>query len=85
MKKLIPLSAALFASAVTIAQPKQTTPNDSLYAGFTTPPNSARPRVWWHWMQGNITKDGIRKDLMWMNRSGIGASRTLMLTWQHHR
>jgi hypothetical protein len=72
MKKLLPLSAALLASAVTIAQPKQPAQNDSLYAGFTTPPNSAKPRVWWHWMQGNITKEGIRKDLMWMYRSGIG-------------
>ena len=30
------------------------------------------PRVWWHWMNGNITKDGIRKDLEWMHRVGIG-------------
>lgn len=27
--------------------------------------------VWWHWMDGNITKDGIRKDLEWMDRAGI--------------
>jgi len=45
---------------------------DSLLQGFLTPPNSAKPRVWWHWMNGNITKDGIKKDLLWMKRSGIG-------------
>ena len=45
---------------------------DSLYKNFVTPPNSAKPRVWWHWMNGNITKDGIRKDLEWMHRVGIG-------------
>jgi hypothetical protein len=39
---------------------------------FRDPPNSARPRVWWHWMNGNITKDGIAKDLAWMKRVGIG-------------
>jgi hypothetical protein len=39
---------------------------------FQTPPNSAKPRVWWHWMNGNITKDGIQKDLDWMSRVGIG-------------
>ncbi|GAB3712906.1 hypothetical protein GCM10027592_51750 [Spirosoma flavus] len=39
---------------------------------FMNPPNSAKPRVWWHWMNGNITKDGIQKDLDWMNRVGIG-------------
>lgn len=44
---------------------------DELYEGFTNPPKSARPRVWWHWMNGNITKDGIRKDLLWMHRTGI--------------
>jgi hypothetical protein len=41
-------------------------------AGFQNPPKSAKPRVWWHWMNGNITQDGIRKDLEWMNRIGIG-------------
>ncbi|MFL5787379.1 MAG: glycosyl hydrolase [Flavisolibacter sp.] len=46
--------------------------NDALLNGFISPPASAKPRVWWHWMQGNITKEGIRKDLLWMYRSGIG-------------
>jgi hypothetical protein len=44
----------------------------SLQSGFRTPPNAAKPRVWWHWMNGNITKEGITKDLEWMNRVGIG-------------
>lgn len=39
---------------------------------FQTPPNSAKPRVWWHWMNGNISKEGIQKDLEWMSRVGIG-------------
>lgn len=39
---------------------------------FQTPPNAAKPRVWWHWMNGNITKDGIQKDLDWMERIGVG-------------
>jgi len=43
-----------------------------LETGFMTPPDSAKPRVWWHWMNGNITKDGIRADLEWMHRIGIG-------------
>lgn len=44
----------------------------SLEDGFKTPPSSAKPRVWWHWMNGNITKEGIKLDLEWMNRIGIG-------------
>ncbi len=39
---------------------------------FRDPPASARPRVWWHWMNGNVTKDGIAKDFAWMKRVGIG-------------
>ncbi|CAM8671313.1 glycosyl hydrolase [Sphingobium cupriresistens] len=45
---------------------------DELAEGFRNPPQSARPRVWWHWMNGNVTKDGIDKDLDWMARMGIG-------------
>ncbi len=43
-----------------------------LQQGFQSPPASARPRVWWHWMNGNITKEGIALDLEWMKRVGIG-------------
>src|SRR5689334_6319289 len=45
---------------------------DPLQRGFLDPPASARPGVWWHWMNGNITKEGIRLDLEWMKRVGIG-------------
>ncbi|QDA62355.1 glycosyl hydrolase [Hymenobacter jejuensis] len=41
-------------------------------AAFQAPPQSAKPRVWWHWMNGNVTKEGITKDLEWMQRVGIG-------------
>ena len=44
----------------------------SLERQFEDPPQSARPRVWWHWMDGNVTTDGIAKDLAWMKRVGIG-------------
>lgn len=44
----------------------------SLEAGFADPPREARPYLWWHWMDGNVTKDGIRKDLLWMDSIGIG-------------
>src|SRR5262245_44640434 len=45
---------------------------DPLQRGFLNPPDSAKPRVWWHWMNGNITKEGIKADLEWMKRVGIG-------------
>ena len=33
--------------------------SDALSEGFMHPPNATRPMVWWHWMNGNITKEGI--------------------------
>lgn len=44
---------------------------DDLKKGFENPPASAHPRVWWHWMNGNIAKEGIQLDLEWMHRVGI--------------
>ena len=41
----------------------QQAPEDALASGFDKPPDAAKPRVWWHWMNGNITKDGIKLDL----------------------
>jgi hypothetical protein len=69
MKKSIFFFAAIFVSTLSFSQTKNT---DSLLKNFITPPNTAKPRVWWHWMNGNITKDGIEKDLEWMHRVGIG-------------
>ena len=45
--------------------------SDSLERGFQNPPESAKPRVWWHWLNGNVTKEGITADLEWMKRAGI--------------
>jgi alpha-L-rhamnosidase len=49
---------------------------DALASGFTNPPPSAAPRAWWHWMNGNITPAGIKLDLEWMKRIGIGGFQT---------
>src|ERR1035437_2352262 len=46
-------------------------PYEELAQGFKYPPDSAKPRAWWHWMNGNVTKQGITADLEWMHRVGI--------------
>lgn len=56
----------------TIALGAATAAADPLASGFAEPPQSAAPRVWWHWMNGNITQAGIKLDLEWMKRIGIG-------------
>src|SRR6266487_5885115 len=71
MKKIFLFSALSMISVVALSQTSITS-KDSLYKNFVTPTDAAKPRVWWHWMNGNITKDGIQKDLEWMKRSGIG-------------
>jgi alpha-L-rhamnosidase len=59
------------ASSWAIPAPAQTSA-DSLEQGFLNPPDGARPRVWWHWMSGNITQEGIALDMEWMKRVGLG-------------
>jgi hypothetical protein len=70
------LSTALCSSVAAQDQranlPPPTREAGELETAFLNPPAQARPRVWWHWMNGNITKDGIHKDLEWMKRVGIG-------------
>ncbi len=39
---------------------------------FVSPPESARPWVYWFWLNGNITPEGITADLEAMKRVGIG-------------
>ena len=45
--------------------------DDSLDAGFKNPPPAAKARTWWHWINGNITREGITADLEAMKAVGI--------------
>jgi hypothetical protein len=47
---------------------------DPLESGFATPPADARPLVWWHWINGNVSKAGIEADLADMKRVGIAGA-----------
>ncbi|HUW60343.1 MAG TPA: glycosyl hydrolase [Candidatus Bathyarchaeia archaeon] len=44
----------------------------SLESDFASPPDSARPWVYWFWLNGNITEEAITADLEAMQRVGIG-------------
>ncbi len=41
---------------------------------FLGAPLSSRPHTWWHWMNGNVTKEGITADLEAMADVGIGGA-----------
>src|SRR3954463_2854235 len=43
-----------------------------LEKNFAKPPPSARPWVFWFWLNGNVTSNGITADLEAMKRVGIG-------------
>lgn len=47
---------------------------DPLADAFKNPPASARPHTWWHWMDGNVSKEGITADLEAMKQVGIGGA-----------
>ncbi len=42
-----------------------------LAESFRNPPGSAGPYTWWHWMNGNVTSDGLTRDLEAMKRVGV--------------
>lgn len=64
---------AQVADRVPVEKPADPAPvTDPLLAGFQSPPAVAKPRTWWHWMNGNVTQAGIVADLEWMHRVGIG-------------
>lgn len=65
MNRLL-FSLAMVAAAAAMA------PAQSLVDQFRTPPASARPWVYWFWLNGNITRQGITADLEAMKRVGIG-------------
>ncbi len=45
---------------------------DDLKQGWSHPPESAKPWVYWVWMDANLSREGITADLEAMHRVGIG-------------
>jgi len=48
--------------------------SDSLAAGFAHPPREARLRAYWWWLNGNVTKAAITRDLEEMAAQGFGGA-----------
>lgn len=45
--------------------------DNHLEKGFRNPPASAKAQTWWHWINGNVTREGITADLEAMKENGI--------------
>ena len=43
----------------------------SLYQNFKNPPAEAKPRAFWHWVQGAVSKEGVKADLIAMKEIGL--------------
>jgi len=54
----------------------------TLESEFVQPPESTKPRCYWYWMDGQITKEGITRDLEAMKRVGIGEGYIGIITGQ---
>ena len=44
------------------------------YGDFLNPSGKSRPQTWWHWIEGNVSKEGIDADLKAMSENGYGAA-----------
>jgi hypothetical protein len=47
---------------------------DELAQGFANPPNGVRLRAYWWWLNGNVTKAAITRDLEEMKAKGFGGA-----------
>ena len=57
-----------------IAAPLVASAQASLEAGWQNPPNDARLRAYWWWLNGNVTKASITHDLEEMKAKGFGGA-----------
>ena len=65
------MNATLLISLLAVLMTASPDDGSKLVNDFREPARTARPYVWWHWMDGEVTLDGIRKDLLWMDDMGI--------------
>jgi hypothetical protein len=47
---------------------------DRLAADFLQPPDTARPWVYWYFMDGNLTREGMTADLEALKKAGVGGA-----------
>lgn len=77
MRKLL-LACLCCAITYSLSPAAETNPADDsartpdLAAKFAKPPDSAKPWVLWFWINGNVSKDGITKDLQAFKEVGVG-------------
>jgi hypothetical protein len=72
-----PTESAPAESATAVLDPHLSTslePMVDMEAGWRDPPAIARTRCWWWWLNGNVTKEAITRDLEEMKAKGLGGA-----------
>ena len=52
-----------------------------LEGDFHRPPPAARPWVYWYFMDGNLSREGMTADLAAMKQAGIGGVQRRPVSW----
>ncbi len=45
-----------------------------VFEGFVSPKGKARVQTWWHWINSNVSREGIDRDLKSMAENNYGAA-----------
>ncbi len=65
------ISISMFFGILSCSVKKNEISYEALQNGFTIPPDSIQTSVYWYWISGNISKEGVIKDLHAMKKAGI--------------
>ena len=66
--------AVLFVCQFLCCLPFRTFADVPLESGWENPPNEARLRAYWWWLNGNVTKESLTRDLEQMKAKGFGGA-----------
>ena len=69
MKQLAILASIIFLTGCSVQEDKQ---NSDLINGFKNPGNEARPRAYWNWLNGDVSLEGLTRDLEEAKAKGLG-------------
>ena len=75
LERCLPMAVSL-AALLSVPTPNfaAPTPGPILENGWNNPPNSARLRAYWWWLNGNVTQESITRDLEGMKAKGFGGA-----------
>jgi hypothetical protein len=82
---LLALMATVLTPCTTTGQKSFYNGSDDLEVGFTDPPHSAGIRAFWWWLNGNVTKEAITRDLEEMKDKGFNGALIFDADGSSHR